>query len=131
MTQKPIQLDLFAPEPAQPPTTPGRLGNAKATSHAAYASMKPNLGATQRRILGHLVAMAETGGTDSEIQLALGLSGDSQRPRRKELQRAGLVEDSGQVRQTPAGRLAVVWKATAAAFMESSPMPVFPADRTE
>ncbi len=40
------------------------------------------------------------------------MTGDSERPRRWELQRRGLVKDSGQRRNSPRGRKAIVYVAT-------------------
>lgn len=40
------------------------------------------------------------------------MTGDSERPRRWSLQRAGLIRDSGQRRRSPAGRKAIVWITT-------------------
>jgi hypothetical protein len=48
--------------------------------------------------------------TDQEIQLALGMGGSTERPRRIELVEALLVRDSGQRRPTRSGRMAVVWE---------------------
>ena len=48
--------------------------------------------------------------TDEEICQATGLRGSTVRPRRLELLREGLVEDSGQVRPTRSGREAIVWR---------------------
>tara|TARA_Y100000310_G_C20687469_1_gene820012 strand:+ start:2949 stop:3299 length:351 start_codon:yes stop_codon:yes gene_type:complete len=50
------------------------------------------------------------GATDAEIQGALKMDGNSERPRRVALTRAGLIEDSGRTRPTPSGRQAVVWQ---------------------
>jgi len=122
MTQPVEQLSLF-PDP--PPTPPARPGNARVTSHAAGVAMLPHIGTLQRKVLGYLVARGEVGGTDGEIQRDLGIRGSTERPRRKELEEGGFVQDSGRVRQTAAGRAAVVWTATDAATMESPPMPVF------
>jgi hypothetical protein len=44
------------------------------------------------------------------MQAELQMQGSTQRPRRVELVRAGLVVDSGLRRRTFAGRSAVVWK---------------------
>ncbi len=49
--------------------------------------------------------------TDQELAVHTGLSGDSIRPRRGELQREGLVVDTGQRRLTASKRRAVVWAA--------------------
>lgn len=48
--------------------------------------------------------------TDEEICRATGLRGSTVRPRRLELLRDGLIEDSGQVRPTRSGREAIVWR---------------------
>lgn len=52
----------------------------------------------------------EAGLTDEEIQLNLGFSGNTERPRRGELVKQGLIRASG-TRVTQAGRQATVWVA--------------------
>jgi hypothetical protein len=84
------------------------------TSRAAAREIKPEAGPLCAAVLAFLVGRGETGATDSEIQTALGLSGDTERPRRVALQRRGLVVDSGQRRRTSSGRAAIVWRARAA-----------------
>jgi len=60
-----------------------------------------------------LKLITESGGaTDEEIQDRLRMNPNTQRPRRRELQQAGLVRDSGDKRTTRAGRYAVVWTTT-------------------
>ncbi len=86
--------------------------NAPVTRRAAQVASRPAAGRQCRKILQLLVAWADRGGTDEEVQQELGLNGSSQRPRRSELVKAGLVEDSGRVRPTTSGRCAVVWTAT-------------------
>lgn len=54
----------------------------------------------------------EHGLTDEELQHGIGLEGSTQRPRRVELLRAGLIKDSGRTRATASGRQATVWVAT-------------------
>jgi len=49
------------------------------------------------------------GATDEEIQTWLGMNPSTQRPRRVELVKKGLVVDSGKTRQTRSGRKATVW----------------------
>jgi hypothetical protein len=78
------------------------------------------------RILEELRRRGPTGATDIELQAALELSGDTQRPRRQELQLRGLVVDSGIRRPTPRGHTAVVWAAAreqAPLFGEIEPPP--------
>ncbi len=48
--------------------------------------------------------------TDDELCVATGLRDNSVRPRRVELVREGLVEDSGDVRPTRTGHDAIIWR---------------------
>jgi transcription initiation factor IIE alpha subunit len=83
------------------------------TSAAAADSLTPaTLNAMQRRVLELLQATPD-GLTDEEQQTRLGMNPSTQRPRRIELARRGLVVAAG-TRQTASGRMAVVWKVTAA-----------------
>ena len=61
--------------------------------------------AVYRYVLSH----GGDGATDQEIQNALDMNGNTERPRRRELEQAGLVIDSKQRRKTDAGKDAVVW----------------------
>jgi hypothetical protein len=49
--------------------------------------------------------------TDEEIQDFLSMNPSTERPRRIELWKAGLIEDSGHTRQTKSGRAAAIWRA--------------------
>ena len=80
-----------------------------ATSTAAADSIEPHISAMQQRVLDYLEWCG--GATDSEMQDALKLDPSTQRPRRRELQLAGRVQDSGLTRPTKSGRSAVVWVA--------------------
>lgn len=51
----------------------------------------------------------DRGLTDHEIQARLGLSGDTQRPRRYELHKQGLIKPADETRRAPSGRQATVW----------------------
>jgi|GEM_PF-4803886 hypothetical protein len=65
---------------------------------------------TQRgAIYEWLYLRGEEGGTDAEIQAALTLPGDTERPRRGELQAMGMIVDSGRKRRTQFNRLATIW----------------------
>ena len=78
------------------------------TSRAAAASLDADaLNAMQRRVLEYL----ETHGpsTDEEIATGLDMNPSTQRPRRIELQKRGLVVEAG-TRKTVSGRKAVVWR---------------------
>lgn len=63
---------------------------------------------SQRKRVFDVIARADNGMTDGEIQEATGLKGDSERPRRQELQKHGLIEDSGDTRKG-----STVWVLTA------------------
>jgi transcription initiation factor IIE alpha subunit len=85
------------------------------TSAAAADSLTPaTLNAMQRRVYDLLVWRGETGATDEEMQAELEMSPNTQRPRRIELARRGMIVESGSTRRTASGRMAVVWKVTAA-----------------
>lgn len=79
------------------------------TSAQAADSLGPaTLNAMQRRVLELLQATPE-GLTDEEMQRRLGMNPSTQRPRRIELARRGLIVTSG-TRKTSSGRNADVWK---------------------
>lgn len=58
-----------------------------------------------------LLLLAHTGPlTDEQIQTATGIEGNTERPRRRELQQAGLVRNSGHTAKTASGRNAFLWE---------------------
>ena len=94
-------LPLFA---ARAPSVKG-----SATSAAAADSLAPQtLNAMQRRVLELLEATPD-GLTDEEMSRRLGMNPSTQRPRRIELARRGLVVTCG-TRRTASGRNADVWR---------------------
>lgn len=95
MSAAPRQPDLF-----NAPTDSGRT-NTGATRDVA-----------RRRILRLLVEHRATlGATDLDIQETLNMPGDTERPRRGELEALGLIHSSGK-RETPRGGQAAVWYPT-------------------
>lgn len=79
------------------------------TSIQAADSLGPErLNAMQRRVL-ELLRENPHGLTDEEQQHALGMNPSTQRPRRIELARRGLVAEAG-TRKTASGRMATVWR---------------------
>jgi hypothetical protein len=70
--------------------------------------VKPSM-KLREKVHAYLKARPE-GATDEEISIDLKLQSDTARPRRRELQLAGLVIDSGRTRKTTNNRNAVVWK---------------------
>lgn len=79
------------------------------TSQAAAEAIRPSAATLRMQVLGYIVARGDEGATDDEIQIALGIEGSTQRPRRVELLDRGLVKDSGATRATRKGRQAAVW----------------------
>jgi len=61
------------------------------------------------RVMAKIAASGDDGATDEEIQIAFEMEGNTERPRRRELQLGGLIVDSGRRRLTTSGRQAVVW----------------------
>lgn len=85
------------------------LFSREGTSEAAAESIEGVRYTLRERVL---MFIQESGGaTDIEIANALGLAENTARPRRYELEKLGLIEDSKLRRKTPAGRAAVVWRA--------------------
>ena len=80
------------------------------TAHAAAKDIESVSGA-QRRAVYKAILEATAGLTDEEVQIILDLDPSSERPRRVELVRDGLVVDSGRTRLTVSGRKATVWVA--------------------
>lgn len=83
--------------------------NGTLTSKIAAQSMRSSAGAQQQRVLECLQQAGDAGLTDEELQAALDLSGNSERPRRRKLVELGLVKDSGTMRKTGSNHAAVVW----------------------
>lgn len=81
------------------------------TSKEAAIAAEPNAGTQRRLVLDALRWQRTFGLTDHEMQEDLQMNPSTQRPRRVELVKAGLVKESGRFRLTPSGRRAVVWVA--------------------
>ena len=78
------------------------------SAQAADSLDATTLNALQRRVLA-LLRENPHGMTDEEQQAALGMNPSTQRPRRIELVRRGLVVECG-TRRTASGRMATVWR---------------------
>jgi hypothetical protein len=92
------------------------LGHAPAQAHsptslAAAAGQGRGKRDADRRLILDLLRRSPSGYTDAAIQIQLRMDGNTERPRRGELVRLGLVVDSGERERTPRGRHAVVWRA--------------------
>lgn len=84
--------------------------DAPSTSRNAAVDVFPRSGTQRKAVLDHISASG--GATDEEIQEALDIGANSERPRRVELVEGGWVEDSGRTRETVAGLDSIVWTLT-------------------
>lgn len=78
---------------------------------AAAAEIAKSAPKLRAAVLEFIASRGAFGATDAEVQDALGMNGNTQRPRRRELEAAGHVRASGITRQTPSGRHATVFVA--------------------
>jgi hypothetical protein len=82
----------------------------RATSALADLSLARERKAADRTRILDLLRVSPRGATDEELQVALGLDGSTERPRRGELAKGGLVVESGATRLTRSGKHAIVWQ---------------------
>ena len=82
-----------------------------ATSKAAAAGVEPTAGTKRAKVLEYIRSCSAQGATDEEMQQCIPMLSNTQRPRRVELLKAGLIVDSGLTRKTVGGDDAVVWRA--------------------
>lgn len=94
--------------------------NRTATSTAAAVAIEHDAPRLRNLVYGFIASRAERGATDQECQLALGLSSQTQGPRRVELVASEHVRDSGERRPTLSGRKAIVWIATGKPLSDQS-----------
>jgi hypothetical protein len=99
-------LPLFA---SRAPSVNGSLTSAAAADSLSTAT----LNAMQRRVYEFIKWRGATGATDEEMQHELEMNPSTQRPRRVELARKGLIVENG-TRRTTSGRMAGIWRITAA-----------------
>jgi hypothetical protein len=97
-----IQLTFTAPPPAT---------NGTPTSSEAAARIEPTAGTLRAEVLSYVRACGDFGATDEQIQLALEMNPSTQRPRRQELEKMGLIVRTTRTRPTKSGRSAVVFVA--------------------
>ena len=85
--------------------------NGTATSIAAADAIKPSADTLRKRVYDYIKAQGPHGATDEECQMSLGMSGNTQRPRRVELFQQCKICMAAEMRVTRAGRKANVWVA--------------------
>lgn len=79
------------------------------TSAAAAEAIAPNAATLRAKVLRFIEGRGLDGATDDEVQASLEMSGNTERPRRRELEGQCLIGDSGKRRLTKSKRQAVVW----------------------
>ncbi len=77
------------------------------TQVEAAARAYPKSGTARCRVLDYI---RHRSSTDEEIQGALDMNPNTQRPRRKELEEMGWIRDSRKRRKTRSGAHAIVWE---------------------
>lgn len=97
-----IQLTFTAPAPAT---------NGTPTSNEAAERIEPSAGTLRAQVLDYVRRCKHHGAIDEEIQLALEMNPSTQRPRRQELEKMGLIVRTTRTRMTKSGRSAVVFVA--------------------
>lgn len=97
------QPDLFGTRHREPPSVPVD------TSQDAAKRIKPSAASLRAKVLAYIVERGALGATEQEVEIALGLTGNTCRPRCWELARAGLIVKNGAKRLTKAGRWARVY----------------------
>jgi len=115
------QLTLFAGVGRRKVYRPATPHVHTETSRQAAEAVRPIASELERRVYQYLASCGILGATDEQIQEALGMDGNSERPRRKSLEQKGYVRDSGLKRPTRSGRLATVWVVTEKPFPLSEP----------
>lgn len=79
------------------------------TAQQAATRALPRSGSDRRRVYDFIVERGETGATDDELEVALGLPHQTASARRNGLRDDGWLTDSGRKRPTRSGVDAIVW----------------------
>jgi len=90
-------------------TTPYVRGSATSKAAANRAQSRTHI--DRSLLLTYLRKCGQDGATDEEMQLATGICGDRQRPRRGDLEKRVLIRKNGLTRTTLSGNQACVWVA--------------------
>lgn len=81
------------------------------TSLDAATEIRSEAATLRGEVFRYILGRGEQGATDEEIQEALEMAGNTERPRRRELEAEGRIFDCGKRRHTKTGRKAAVWVA--------------------
>ena len=100
-----IQKNRLLWDPEDPPSVN------QPTSIAAAKKVKPTVSVKEYRVLCFIRSCGKKGATDEEIQIALGMPGNTERPRRIKLLELRTIYQSAERRPTRSGNRAIVWRA--------------------
>jgi hypothetical protein len=78
------------------------------TSKEAAEAIKPSVSTLRAKVLAYLVVYPNS--TDEDMQLGLDMDGNTQRPRRRELELQGKIRSTG-IKKLSSGRNAKTWAA--------------------
>lgn len=108
------QKQLGYPDPYAAPVSRTPSVASSPSSGAAAAAIASRVGKLERLVLDCFLRAAPGGLTDREVQRELGMSGDTERPRRVWLVKNGFVENRNDETRLAAGskRPAAVWTYT-------------------
>ena len=81
------------------------------TSQAAADQIRPSAATLRAAVYTYIQSQGHAGATDDEIQRSLNMPGNTERPRRQELEKDHRVVEAGRTRRTASGRAATVWVA--------------------
>lgn len=81
----------------------------RSTTVEAKKAIRPVARTLRAQVFVELLKRGTAGATLEELEVTLKIPGNTIRPRRQELEKRGLVVDSGRERPTSSGRSAIVW----------------------
>jgi hypothetical protein len=90
-------------------SAPWRRSAPAGTAQVAGARIGPRAQSLREQVMAFIISRGLDGATDEEGELALGIKPQTYNPRRLELVKLGVVEDTGRRRRMDAGRPAAVW----------------------
>lgn len=109
-----MQTDLFTPRYGRRPRIPYRgeaPHNESPTSREAAVKIEPKKGSLQHDVWRFIRLRNGHGATAQEVERGLDLSGNTVRPRLRELEEMQLIRKTDRTRETESGRAAVVYVA--------------------
>ena len=79
------------------------------TSLEALLRVEPHIGSINRAVYAYIESCGLDGATDYEIEMGTHIEGNSIRPSRGALVKAGSITDTGRTRKNHKGNACIVW----------------------